>query len=93
MFFLTASVISFIGTIIYGVVYDFAKNETQKFLQRCSIIGLILIPVVGLGEGTFYSHGFDIHWSIFGVANFLIILITAFALIGLIKLHGIFTKK
>ena len=92
MVFLISATASFIATIIYGLFFGAAMKEPQKYLQKCSIAGIILIPVVGLSEGTFYSHGFDIHWFIFGLANFFVILLTALIITGSLKIYAKFKK-
>lgn len=87
MVFLISTITSLLATVIYGVLFGAAKRESKNYLQKCSITGIILIPVVGLGEGTFYSHGFDIHWFVFGLANFLVILLTALMVVGGVKIY------
>ena len=93
MVILVAVTLSFIITIIYGIHSCYGKQEPKKYIQRCIISGIILIPVVGLSEGTFYSHGIDIHWFVFGVVNFIVIFITSLILVGMVKLHDKITKK
>ena len=92
MVFLISAIASFIITVIYGLFIGAAKKDSRKYLQKCSIAGIILIPVVGLSEGTFYSHGFDIHWIIFGLANFVVIVLTALIIVGSLKVYAK-TKK
>jgi len=87
--FFIALIISFAAVIIYGLINNQAKHNPPKYMRAILITGIILIPLVGLAQGTFYSHGFDIHWFLFGLFNFLVIVITAITLIGIMKL----TKK
>jgi len=88
MVFLISIIVSFIATVIYGLFFGGANKDARKYLKICSIAGIILIPVVGLSEGTFYSHGFDIHWFIFGLANFFVILVTALIIVGSLKIYA-----
>jgi len=90
MIFLIAVALSFIFVIIYGVVNNYAKNEPKQYLLRSTIVGIILIPIVGLSQGTSYSHGFDIHWYIFGFANFILILVTSVILVFITKIYAKF---
>jgi len=57
MVFLISVVASFIATMIYGLYSDTSKKEPKKFILNCTIIGIILIPIVGLSQGTLHSHG------------------------------------
>ena len=77
---------------MYGLFFGAAKEDSKKYLKKCSIAGIFLIPIVGLSEGTFYSHGFDIHWFIFGLANFSVILVTALIIVGSINIYAKFRK-
>lgn len=88
MVFLISATVSFITTIIYGLFFGAAKKNSRKYLQKCSMAGIILIPIVGLSEGSLYSHGFDIHWFIFGLVNFFVILFTAIIIVGSINLYA-----
>jgi len=59
-------------------------------LKVASVFALVVVvPVVGLVVGTFYSHGFDVPWWVFGGVNavsiMLVILITGFVLKLLVR--------
>lgn len=87
MIFLILVSICILATISYGIKNNYAKVSPKKYIQKCIIVGLILIPIVGLSQGTFYSHGFDIHWSLFGVVNFIVILVVSLMLVGIVMLY------
>ena len=88
MLILTAIILSFLLTIFFGLKNNYAKRNPQKYVQRCLVAGSILVPIVGKTEGTFYSHGFDIHWLYFGLLNLFVIFATAVIVIGLVRLRG-----
>ena len=92
MVILTAVILSFLLTIFFGLYNNYAKRDPQKYIQRCILVGTVFVPVVRMAEGTFYSHGFDIHWFVFGVFNLFVIFVTAATLIGLLKLYGYWKK-
>ena len=71
--FLIAVTLSLILTIIIGVKLLKKGVNANKYMFRSVIVGIILVPIVGKAEGTFYSHGFDIPWWVFGAVNLLVI--------------------
>ena len=80
--------LSFILTIIYGLKKGYAKSNPKQYIQRCLLVGVILVPIVGIAEGTLYSHGITIHWSIFGLINLSAIIIATCSVICSVKLYN-----
>lgn len=74
-FFISALAISVTLSAVFSTI-SLKKGVAGKSLViNASLISLIFIPIVGLGTGTFYSHGFDIPWWIFGTFISLVIIL------------------
>lgn len=89
MIFIVMVSVCLIATVLYGVKSNNAKKDAKRYVQKCIMAGLLLLPVIGLTQGIFYSHGFDIHWSLFGLVNLIIIITTSIILVGLLKIYKI----
>ncbi len=89
-FFISALIISIIMSILVSAISLKKGRSGKSLIKYSTLVSLIFIPIVGLGTGTFYSHGFDIPWWVFGVINSLsIILMSCFTLM----IYQIFEKK
>lgn len=71
--FLSFVVISFLSAIIFGLKNKYAFINTKKYFLHLSVIGTVASLILGLAQGTFYSHGFDIYWWLFSITNLLAI--------------------
>lgn len=92
MIFLASTIISFLLTLYFGLRKSYAKINTPKYVTRSLIVGAVLIPVAGGAQGTFYSHGFDIPWWLFGIMNFCVIALTVLLVIILFKTESYWNK-
>jgi len=63
------------------------RRDRKKYMAHCLVLAVLLIPVVGLGQGTLYSHGFNIHWVFFGVVNFIFVMIVASLFVAIETLY------
>ena len=89
MIFLSTAILSIILTIVVGVWWLRNGKYGGKYIIRAVIVGAILIPIVGGAQGSFYSHGFDIPWWFFGIANLLVIFAAAILTVTVYKLLAV----
>ncbi len=82
---------TFFYTIILGIYNRYAFINSKKYIRFTCISVALLSLVAGISQGTLYSHGLDIPWWIFSVINFVINIVTAFVMVGVMKV--IFFKQ
>jgi hypothetical protein len=70
-FLLALGVTCLIATILTVIL---VKNGSRrrKVIRWGLVVSILLAPVYGGIAGTFYSHGFDVPWWLFGIAASLI---------------------
>jgi len=86
MIFLILTFFTIIFTIVLGIRKKYASVQPKKYFLLIFITSILISLISGIVEGTTYSHGIDIPWWIFSVVSFIIILMTAIILIGLMKI-------
>ncbi len=83
MVFILSVIGSFLLTVTLGVRQQYAAKCPKEYIAKTSLVGFVLIPIVGGAEGSLYSHSFSIPWWIFGLLNFVVICATSIAIIGI----------
>ncbi|WP_344927445.1 acetyltransferase [Aquimarina addita] len=86
MIFLFLVVITWVIVIFSGLYKKNALLHTKKYIQYTWIIGCFISIISGATEGTLYSHGLDIPWWIFSIVHLIIIIITLYSVLVLMKL-------
>jgi len=74
MIYLGVIVLSIFVVLVVGIKNRTTALTPKKYFKYICIIGFIFSLLVGLAQGNFYSHGFDISWWLFSVVNFTLIL-------------------
>ena len=67
-----------ICVLIIGVTKRSALKKTKEYIKGVSVIAILSSFVVGLLEGTWYSHGFDVPWWIFSILSILFMFLLLF---------------
>ncbi|MES0488414.1 MAG: hypothetical protein ABUK01_00375 [Leptospirales bacterium] len=93
MVFIISIITSAVLTLFFGLRGQFAKKETQVYLVRSYILGIILIPIVGGLQGSFHSDAFSIPWWFFGLINFFAISLMAVIAIVILKIFSSAQKE
>ena len=88
MVFIALTFLNLMYVIFLGLRKKYFMNETKAFLYNISIKTLFTSVVIGLLEGTSYSHGFDIPWWGFSLSSFVIILSFTCLFIGILKIKN-----
>ncbi|WP_108868918.1 hypothetical protein [Aquimarina aquimarini] len=91
MTFIFFLAITFFYTIILGVYNRYAFIHSKKYIRFICISVALLSLVAGISQGTLYSHGLDIPWWVFSAINFVIGMVAALIIVGLMKV--IFFKQ
>ncbi len=86
MAFFYLTLLTSLYTIVRGVYKEYAYFNTKSFLQHICLIAFLTGLCSGFLTGTAYSHGIDFPWYLFSLISFLVIMIVAIVLVGLIKL-------
>jgi len=86
MLFLISTAIIVLVVIVYGIKNGKAKYQPLQFIRNSLLIGGVISVIVGMSQGTFYSHGIDIYWYMFSLTTFCLIVVTVIIFVGLLKL-------
>ena len=93
MIYVLITVITLICALILGIRKNYASVSPKKYILAVCGSAVVTSIVAGLIIGTAYSHGLDFTWWMFSILSFLIVVLPAFVLMGILHFRMLLLKK
>lgn len=85
--------VAMVGVLVLGLYKNLAMTTPRKYLHIALVLAVVLGIIVGLLGGTVVTHAFDIYWWLFSIIYFILLVIPALLLAGLMRVLLFFKNK